>query len=161
MAKEVTRERAQTMLDRAREGSRRLGLDDVADRYDGMSLDDYIEEKGLTIVEENPTVKITKTTREELTMSVAAEPGEGLHPDVSGWKRDDLIEEVRGWQETGNEIWALTLAVEDGEMSAEDAVEEIASFLNEHDDSAFPLDDESEEEGDGQDQDGGDGESEN
>lgn len=127
MPKSVTYERAETMWQRAIEGSRRLGLDDVASDYESMGLDGYIEHKGLKIT--NPT-NPQSSERSENTMATLREENEELL---------DLLDT----------IWNFHVDIDKDSSEADmlEASDKTCDALNEYDSERFPMDgDEGEDE---------------
>ncbi len=133
--KQATLERIGTMLDRAVTGSRQLGLDDVANRYAEMSIEDYAHEKGISIIE-NPA-RATKSKRSDIdmenTVEIDAEELENLEA------ADD---EAADATETLARIWELVVPVSSTTKKDEllTIVDEIAEAINSFDPEEFPFD---------------------
>ncbi len=139
-SKEVTRERAATMLERAIEGSRHLGLDDVADRYAAMSVDDYAEEKGLVFINPSPTSTATNKAKKRSNNIMS----ETLTDPRT---KAEIVEENEEYSDHFDTIWNDFILAEDrGEMDAKDALESIAELLNDFDAERFPYNDDEAEE---------------
>jgi hypothetical protein len=66
-SKTVTREQAELMKAKAGDFMERIGDEDRASEFDAMSVDDYAEQKGLTL--ENPTRKTRKCKRRKTKMA--------------------------------------------------------------------------------------------
>lgn len=135
--KQVTYDRAATKLERAIEGSRRLGLDDVADHYASMSVEDYIAEKGLVLV--NPSqIPTTKNQRSENAMST----------NLSTLTKTELQHELSDAESMMDAIWNALVDL-DEDSSKDDLVDGIfdaCELLNEYDADRFPMDDDEEAE---------------
>jgi hypothetical protein len=138
--KEVTRERASKMLERAVSGSRQLGLDDVADRYAGMDVDDYATEKGLVLT--NPVPELKKAERSKKPMS----------NESSTITKADLETENGELLDLLNDIWAELSDLDNTTNKAQfiEAVDNVCELMNDFDAETFPIegdeDDDEEEE---------------
>jgi hypothetical protein len=138
--KQITRERAATMLERAVEGSRRLGMDDVAARYEDMSVDDYADEKGLLLI--NPaSLSEANTPKKRSTKAMATT---ATDPRT----KQDLITENDGLLKLLEEIWELHVPCGDKSTKAEllEASNETCDALHDYDSDRFPFDDDDEDE---------------
>jgi hypothetical protein len=124
MAKQVTREQAERKKSQAVTLMERIGDSDRADEFDGMSVDEYAEHRGLQIA--NPRRKERKTT-----MATKAELQDQL---------DNINEVLNGayTPEASREVIAA-------------AVGEALDILNGEDDDADESEDESEDDSDGSD----------
>jgi len=138
--KEATRERIETMLERAVTGSRQLGLDDVADRYADMSVDDYAADRGIAII--NPS-QSRKTTRREKPMPDIVE--------IDATELEDLeadAEDAATAEEVLASIWEMIVPV--GAQTKKDEllsiIDGVADEINAYDPEEFPFDDETDEE---------------
>lgn len=127
--KEVTYERAATMLTRAIDGSERLGLSDAADRYRSMSVDDYIAEKNLVIV--NPAPPSKSTTRRISTMA-----------SNDTRSKQELAEENEELLGLLDDIWNLHVDLTDSSLKQDllEASGETCEILNDFDSDRFPFD---------------------
>jgi hypothetical protein len=139
--KEATRERVATMLQRAVEGSRRLRLDDVADSYESMTVDDYASLKGIRLINPAPAQsKQQHTHKRSKPMAQEVSP-------YAGMTKPELIEELERRDEALDSIWNDgVIAVDEKETDAEDAVETISDILNDFDADRFPFDDDEDQE---------------
>jgi hypothetical protein len=131
--KQATRERIETMLQRAVEGSDRIGLPDVVDEYEQMSVEEYAERKGIEIVENPSPLKPQK--RSERKMS---------HIDPRT-KEEILASEQEALGKL-DEIWQVHCEVGDKSTKPEllEASDETCEILNEFDPERFPFDDDEE-----------------
>jgi hypothetical protein len=135
--KEATRERIETMLGRAVSGSRQLGLDDAADRYADMSVDDYADEKGIVII--NPLQPRSNGSK---TMKNVVEIDEAELEDLEAAEEDaDTAEEVLAsiW----DKITSVGTATKKDELLC--TIDEIADEINAYDPEEFAFADEEDE----------------
>jgi hypothetical protein len=134
-SKEVTYEKAKSMLQRAVEGSRRLGLDDVADEYEEMSVEDYADRKGLVLTNPAPVLPATPIQKRSKTM--ANDPR----------TKDQILEDEEKAVSTGDDTWNELVDL-DEDSSKEDllnSIENVLEMWNEFDPERFPMDDDDEE----------------
>jgi hypothetical protein len=134
--KQVTRERASKMLERAVSGSRQLGLDDVADRYAGMDVNDYATEKGLVLT--NPAPQTTPQRRSKKSMA----------NESSTITKADLETENGELLDLLNDIWNELSDVDNTTNKAQaiEAIDSVCEMLNEYDEENFPMESDEEEE---------------
>lgn len=136
MSKEVTYERAATMLERAIEGSRRLELDDAADRYEDMSVEDYIEEKGLVLTNPAPVLLATQIQKRSTTMTTN-------DPRT----KDQIIEDEQATLGVADDSWDRLVDLDENSSKEDllDAIEDVLDMWNEFDTDRFPIDDNEED----------------
>jgi hypothetical protein len=137
VGKEVTREQAARMLERAISGSRQLGLDDVADRYAEMDVDTYVTEKGLVLI--NPVPQSTPLQeRRKTTMANAA---------LSTITKADLETENGELLDLLNDIWSELADVDSTTNKAQmvAAIDSVCELLNDYDPETFPMEGDEEE----------------
>jgi hypothetical protein len=128
------------MLQRAVEGSRRLGLDDVADEYEEMSVEDYADRKGLVLTNPAPVLSATpKPQRRSKTMAL----------EINDTRtKDQIRENEENLLTLLDDIWNELVDIDD-DSSAEDAREAAAAaceLMNDFDPERFPFDEEDDQE---------------
>jgi hypothetical protein len=145
--KQITRERAATMLERAVEGSRRLGMDDVADRYEDMSVDDYADEKGLRLINPASLFKANKPKKRS-TKAMAT-------TTTDTRTKQDLITENDALLSLLDEVWEQHAKCGDKSTKAEllEASNDTCDSLHEYDSDRFPFDDDGADEDQDEDED--------
>jgi hypothetical protein len=129
VGKKVTRERASKMLERAVSGSRQLGLNDIAARYAGMDVDDYVAEKGLVLT--NPAPQTTPQRRSKKSMA----------NESSAITKADLETENGELLDLLNDIWAELADVDNTTNKAQviDAIDSVCELMNDYDPETFPM----------------------
>ncbi len=128
--KNVTREQAAKRLERAVSGSRQLGLSDVADRYAAMSVDDYISEKGLTLI--NPAAVKSKSKNSDRRNKAMA-------TESSTMTKAELEQENADQYSTISDVWSALADVDESSTKQQllDAVDEACQIINEFDSEEF------------------------
>lgn len=139
--KSATLQQLESMLKRAGDGSERLGMPDVAERYRAMTPEEYAEEKGIEIIE-NPASKHIISRRREKTMTTTT---------TDPRTKQQILEENEALLELLDEVWNVHVDLDDS-SSKDDLIEasdETCDLLNEYDPERFPMDeDDDEAEGD-------------
>jgi hypothetical protein len=122
--KVVTRQRAALMLARAVTGSRRLGLGDVAARYERMDVDEYSRAKGLEMV--NPLRSDAKIFlgRKKMSETLPSDPR----------TKAEIIGENQEMWALLDDIWGVLVDEES------EGAQEVCELLSDFDDERFPFD---------------------
>ncbi len=109
-----------------------IGDDEKADEIESLSVTEYAERKGLRL--SNPTsAKQIHSKKRSKHMST----GNDLRTKA------DLIAENEGLLALCDEIWDVVVDLEENSSKSDlfEAVDEVASLLNEYDEGQFPIDD--------------------
>jgi len=128
MAKQVTREQAERKKQQAAAFMERIGEPDRADEFDGMSVEEYAEHRGLQIANpkrgkqrERETVMATKNELQEQIDSAIETLNEAYTPETT---REDLAAAV-----------GEALDILNGEEEDDDSTDESDDSDEEDDDS--------------------------
>jgi hypothetical protein len=112
-----------------------VGDDDKADEIEGLSVDEYVARKRLTLT--NPAQTSTHTPRREKTMA------EGNDPRT----KQEILDSEAELLGILDDIWNLHYDKDEDSGKADllDASDETCDILNDFDDERFPFDEEEEE----------------
>lgn len=137
--KEKTYEKAAATQEKAVRFLREVvGDQEKADEIESLSVSEYGARKGFVLTNPSPHTTTLRSTNDMATEEV----------ELTKLRKDELIEEVKRteeeWGGLCDDIWAEVIADDDGTISAQEALDNIAELLNEFDPGRYPFDEDEE-----------------